>query len=197
MVERLEPRHHRFADAGAGDFVALRFQAALNSGDQLVDLVGGDVALAGRMADRAGKLVAVERLALAVLLDDGEVAQLHPFERGETLAAGVALPAPTDRGSVLARPAVLNLAVLVRAERAAHLLSLVDREARAQLADLLVHRALDFAVVVDAVGREAVEDVGDHVADGAELGLAEATSRARGRADPDSAGLDRRQRVER
>src|SRR5207237_10771392 len=116
-----------------------------------------NVAFSRRMADRPGQLVAVEGLALAVLLDDREIAQLHPFERGEARAARLALPSPADRGTVLARPAVLNLAVFVRAVRAAPSLSLIDREARAQLADALVHGAFGRAVVLKPILREAVE----------------------------------------
>ena len=48
-----------------------------------------------------------------------------------------------------------------------------------------------------AILREPVEHVGDHVGDVAELGFAEASGGARRRADADSAGLHRRQRVER
>ena len=72
------------------------------------------------MADRALELGAVERLALAVLLDHGEVAQLDPLEGREARPAALALPPPADRRAVLRRAAVLNLAVFVGAERAAH-----------------------------------------------------------------------------
>ncbi len=72
------------------------------------------------MADRALELVAVERLALAVLLDDGEVAQLDALEGRETRAAGLALAPAPDRRAVLGRAAVLHLAVFMGAERAAH-----------------------------------------------------------------------------
>ena len=72
------------------------------------------------MADCTRQLGAVERLALSVLLDDGEVAKLDAFEGREARAAGFALAAATDRGAVLAGPAVLHLAVFMGAEGAAH-----------------------------------------------------------------------------
>ena len=81
---------------------------------------GVDVALAAGVADRALELGAVERLALAVLLDHGEVAQLDPLEGGEARAAALALPPPPDRRAVFRRAAVLHLAVFMRAERTAH-----------------------------------------------------------------------------
>src|SRR5690349_3944569 len=75
--------------------------------------------------------------------------------------------------------------------------SAIDRETRAQFTHAPVHLALDFAIVLRPVLGEAVENVRDHVADVAELRLAEAAGRARWRADADAAGFHRRQRVER
>src|SRR5690242_692542 len=105
MVERLEAGHHRLADPRRFHFVAERFHLALHAADQPVDLARIDVALAAGMADCAGKLVAVEWLALSILLDDGEVAQLDPLEGGEARAARFALAAPADRGAVFRRAA--------------------------------------------------------------------------------------------
>jgi hypothetical protein len=133
------------------DLVAERFHLALHAADQLVDLAGVDVALAAGMADSAFQLSAVEGLALTVFLDDGEVAQLDPFERCKARAAPLALSPTADRRPVLGRAAVLHLAVFMRAERTAHPLSLINREAGAKLADAAVHFALDRAVVVDTV----------------------------------------------
>ena len=79
-----------------------------------------DIALAAGVADGTLKLGAVERLALAVLLDDREVAKLDPLEGGETRAAGFALAPAPDRRSVLGRAAVLHLAVFMGAEGATH-----------------------------------------------------------------------------
>src|SRR5439155_13287733 len=141
MVEGAQSRHHRLTDADRGDLVPLRFHLALNAADQAVDLARVDIALACRVTDCPRQLVAIERLALAVFLDDGEVAQLHPLKGGEASTARLALTAAADGGAIFARPAVLNLAVFVRAERAAHpcpRLSLVDRKAPAQLADPLI-----------------------------------------------------------
>ena len=93
MVERFQAMHHRLADGVGGDFVAARFQLALDAAHQPVDLGGVDVALAAGVGDRPLELGAVERLALAVLLEHGEVAQLDPLEGGEARAAAFALRA--------------------------------------------------------------------------------------------------------
>src|SRR3954451_6862880 len=120
VVEGLEAGHDGFADARRRDLVALGFHLPLDAADEPVDLGRVDFALAGGMADRALELGAVEGLALAVLLHDGQVAQLDPLESREARAARFALPAAADGGTILARPAVLNLTVFVGAERAAH-----------------------------------------------------------------------------
>ena len=52
--------------------------------------------------------------------DNGRRDVLDPLERGEARAAAVALAPPPDRGVVLGRAAVLYLAVVMGAERAAH-----------------------------------------------------------------------------
>src|SRR3954454_25359838 len=125
------------------------------------------------MADRAGQLVAVEGFALAVLLGNGEVAQLDALEGREAGTASLTLTPPPDRRPVFRGTAVLHLAVFVRAEGAAHSLALVDRETPAELTNPLVDRALDVAVPFEAVALKAVEHVRDHVRDVPELGLAE------------------------
>src|SRR3954471_3454439 len=174
MIERFEAGHDGFTDLGRTDFVAECLHLPLHATDQTIDPRGIDVALAAGMSDRPGQLVAIERLALAVFLDHCEVAQLDSLECGEARTARLALAAAANCGAVLAWPAVLNLAVFVRAEWAAHSLALIDREARAKLAHALVHVALDASVVVGPVLGEAVQNVGDHVGDVPELMLAEA-----------------------
>src|SRR5690348_7362900 len=127
VVERFEARHYRFADPRRTDLVAKRLHLPLHAANQPVDARGVDLALPAGVSDRTGELVAVERLSLAVLLDDGQIAQLHALERRKARSACLALAAPADRCAILARPAVLNLAVFVRAEQTAHPLSLIDR----------------------------------------------------------------------
>src|SRR5215218_175789 len=122
MVERLEARHHRLADAHRLHLIPERFHLALDPAHEPVDLGRIDVAFAAGVTDGSCELVAVERLTLAVLLDDRQVAQLDALEGGEARATGLALPPATDGGTILAGPAVLNLAVFVRAEGAAHAL---------------------------------------------------------------------------
>src|SRR4051812_16716040 len=53
----------------------------------------------------------------------------------------------------------------------------VDRETGAESTDLAAHLSLDLGIAVRAVLGDAVEHVGDEVADLAELGNAEATRR--------------------
>src|SRR3546814_15908784 len=79
-----------------------------------------DRTLRQRQRHGAQQLVAVEGLALAGRLHDGQLAELHPLEGGETRAAVRALTAPADGGVVLRRPRILNLRVLVTAKRTAH-----------------------------------------------------------------------------
>src|SRR6478672_6116248 len=196
MVERLEPGHHGFPDARRRDLVALGFQLPLHPAHQPVDLGRVDVALARRMADRAFELGPFERLALAVFLDDREVAQLDTLKGGEPRAACLALAPPPDRSAVFARPAVFDLAVFMRAQRTAHSLALINGKAGAELANAFVHSLLHRAVVFEAIGPQPIQDVGDHFRNFAKFDHAEAAGgRSRG-ADTNAAGLDRRQRVE-
>src|SRR4051812_18173383 len=115
------------------------------------------------MAYRAGQLVAVERFALAVLLGDGQIAQLHALEGREACTASLTLTPPPDRRPVFRGAAVLYLAIFVRAEGAAHSLALVDRETPAELTDPLVDGALDAAIPFETVALQAIEHVCDHV----------------------------------
>src|SRR5256885_5093138 len=86
MVERLEAVHHRLADLACLHFVAAGFELALDRGDQAVDPLGRNIALAAGNGDRPGKLVAIERLACAILLDHPEIAQLDPLACREARA---------------------------------------------------------------------------------------------------------------
>ena len=97
MVEPFESGHYRLADPVDPDIVPLRLELALNARDQPVDPLGRDVALAAGQFDRSLQLAPVERLALAVLLDHGEVAQLDALEGRETLPAHAAFAAAADR----------------------------------------------------------------------------------------------------
>src|SRR5438874_1890554 len=105
VVERFQAGHHRLADSRRRDLVAECFHLPLHAADEAVDSGRVDVAFASRMADRASELVAVERLALGVLFDDGQVAQLHSLEGSKARATGLALAAAADRRAILARPA--------------------------------------------------------------------------------------------
>src|SRR3546814_14767107 len=78
-----------------------------------------DRTLRQRQRHGAQQLVAVEGLALAGRLHDGQLAELHPLEGGEARAAVRALTAPADGGVVIRRPRILNLRVLVTAKRTA------------------------------------------------------------------------------
>ena len=120
VVERLEANHHRLADAASLHLIAQRFHLPLDAADQPVDARRIDVTLAAGVADRTSKLVAVERFPLPVLLDDGEVTKLDTLECREAGPAGLALAPAPDRRSILARAAVLHLAVFMGAKGATH-----------------------------------------------------------------------------
>src|SRR4249919_1228429 len=111
------------------------------------------------MANCPFQLGPVERLTLAVLLDHGEIADVHALEGGESGAAAFALPPPPDRRAVFRRAAVLHLAVLMGTKWAAQGLTFVDREAGAERANALTDCLLDRAIMVDAVLLQPVEDV--------------------------------------
>src|SRR3954464_8924848 len=61
----------------------------------------------------------------------------------------------------------------------------IDREAFAQCADAFADISLDLRIALFAILAKPVENVGDHVADLAELARAEAARGAGGRADAD------------
>src|SRR5260370_3854331 len=122
VVERFQAGHYRLANSCSRDFVAEGFHLPLDAADKPIDLRRVDIPFARRMADGARKFVAIERFALAVFLEDGQVTQLHPLERGEARATGLALAAAADSRTIPARAAFLNLAGFVRPEPASHVL---------------------------------------------------------------------------
>src|SRR5262249_26440988 len=70
LIERRQRLHHQFTDHIARDLgLARAFELAYQRIDDALDPVGLVRSLAQRDIDRAGELVAVERLALTVLLD--------------------------------------------------------------------------------------------------------------------------------
>src|SRR5687768_12107840 len=74
---------------------------------------------------------------------------------------------------------------------------LVDREARAELADAARDRLLDLRVAGFAVLAQALDDLGDQPADCGELGLAKAAGRSRRRAEADARSDERLFGIER
>src|SRR5688572_19042555 len=120
-VERLQALHHHLADPARRHLaLAAGLELALDRGCEPLDPLRRNRPLAAGDRDRTLELAAVERLAPVLRLDDGELAQLHPLEGGEARPAILALPPPPDRRAVLGGTAVLHLAVLMAAERAAH-----------------------------------------------------------------------------
>src|SRR5258707_4602125 len=121
LVEAGEGFHHQLADHVAGTLgLAGALELAHDRVDDALDALGLHRPLADRDVDRARELVAVEGLALSVLLDHGELAQLHALEGGEARRAiGTEAPA-SDRRAVLGRARILHLGILAAAERTAH-----------------------------------------------------------------------------
>src|SRR6185312_12599919 len=101
--------------------VGLALELAHDAVDHPLDAFGLDRPLAQSDLNRTHELVAVERRAASVLLDDHELTQLHPLERGEaTPAIGTDAP-PPDRRGILGRPRVLHLRIEPAAIGAPHL----------------------------------------------------------------------------
>ena len=121
------------ADAGFGDLEPPRLfdieRQPADMASQTVGIEGSvdplrvDRPLLQGDVDRAQQLVPVEGLALAAALEHGQLAQLDAFEGGEARGAVRALPTPPDRRVVLGRPRILDLGILVSAERATHPIS--------------------------------------------------------------------------
>src|SRR5262249_60826281 len=88
-IEAGQGLHHELADLARGDLALARaFEPARDRIDDALDALLADRALPDRDHDRAQQLVAVERRALAVLLHDDQLAQLHALEGREARAPG-------------------------------------------------------------------------------------------------------------
>src|SRR5215469_3522648 len=214
LIEAGERLHHEAADHLARYLAFARaFELTHHRVDDALDALSLDRALAQRHIDRARELVAVESLALAVFLDDGELAQLHALEGREACRAIGAEAPPADRGTVVGRSRILYLGVIETAERTAHLSpprllcrlrepvapargrnsmqgfflgsprTIIDRKTRAELVHLGADTALDPATIAL---RRRVQHLADHAGHGLELGDAEAASRRRRRAETDA-----------
>src|SRR5271165_5128376 len=84
LIEACQRLHDQPANRFARDVgLARTLQLAHQRVDDALDAFGLDRTLAQSDVDRAGELVAVERLALPMFLDDRQFAQLHPFEGGK------------------------------------------------------------------------------------------------------------------
>ena len=199
-VERLQALHHHLADPAPR---ASRFRRWSRSG-------AGSRRRAARSARAAtGRLrqaIAIERSSLARSNGSRRSSDLTTVSSRSWTRSKVVKRAPQSshwrrrriERAVLGGTAVLHLAVLMGAERAAQLAA-PDRSGSGRRAPRrgACTAASTCAVALLAILAQALEHVGDHVADLAELGGAEAAGGAGGRADADAAGLDRRQRIER
>src|SRR5205085_3707148 len=173
-IHRLQRVHHHSADPGGGDFaLAAGLDLALDRGDELFEPLRGHRPLSTGDGDRAFELHPVERLAPPRRLDHGQLAKLHPLEGREPRPAILALPPPPDRGAVVGRAAVFDLAVLVGTEGAAQLLVLIDREAGTQGPNPALHVRLDPRIALFAIVAKPFEHVRHHVGDVPELGHSE------------------------
>src|SRR6185295_18226545 len=107
---------------GLGGDLALTeaFQLTHDLRHHLLDALRLDRALSERDRQRADQLVAVERRAAAVALDNDKLAQLHALEGGEAEIARQADAPPPDRGGILGGTRVLHLGVQRRTTRTAH-----------------------------------------------------------------------------
>src|SRR6185295_183753 len=121
LVQRRERLHHELADHGGRNLVfAHAFEPAHDAGDHPLDAFGFDGSLAERVLNGALQFLAVEGFAAAGLLDHCQLAQLHALEgRKAAAASGTEAPAP-DRSVVVRGPAILDLGVVMSAERATH-----------------------------------------------------------------------------
>src|SRR6185312_16148334 len=72
----------------------------------------------------------------------------------------------------------------------------VDGIALAKLDSALLHRRLDLAIALIAIGHEPIENLDDQAADLLELGNAEAACGSRRRAEPNAGGDRRLLRIE-
>src|ERR1051326_6385395 len=123
VVELAQVRHHGLTDGFRGHFaLAEALLLAHDFGHDLVDAFGLDRAFAQRDLHRAQELVAVERHAPAVALDDDQLAQLHTLESGEAEIAGEANAAAADDRRVFSRSRILDLGIEASATRTTHAL---------------------------------------------------------------------------
>src|SRR5262249_28612192 len=121
VIELAQMLHHDLSDHLGGDFrLAAALELTHDVGDHLLDALAVHRPLAQGDRHRAHELVAVERHAAAVALDDGQLAKLHALEGGEAEIAGHAHPPPTDDGGVFRRAGVLHLGIEAVAAWATH-----------------------------------------------------------------------------
>src|SRR3954452_4064580 len=104
LVETGQRLHHEAADDIARNLALARaLELEHHRVDHALDLLGLDRALAQGDMDRARELVALEGLALPVLLDHGELAQLDALEGGEARRTVRTEAPPADRGAIVGR----------------------------------------------------------------------------------------------
>src|SRR5258706_567235 len=112
VIECPQRLHHHLDHSLGGDLaLALAFELAYDFRDRLIDALGLDRTLAQRDLQRAQQLIPIEWHATAVALDDDQLAQLHPFERGEAEIARKSHPTAADDGGILGRPRILDLRI--------------------------------------------------------------------------------------
>ena len=93
VIDVAELGQRQLGDRVRSVLVAVRLQRHLHPVHDGVDLGLRDAPLVGRASERAPELGAIERLPLAVALDDVERAALPALEGGEAATAGRALAA--------------------------------------------------------------------------------------------------------
>src|SRR5260370_42685616 len=121
LIEDRQRLHNLLADLFAAELrLARAFELAHQRIDHALDPLGLDRPLAQGDIDRASQLLPVERLALVVLFQHGQFAQLHPLEGGEARRAIAAEPASPNRAAIVGRPRILYLRVIRTAERTPH-----------------------------------------------------------------------------
>src|SRR5260370_29144725 len=121
LIEDRQRLHYLLADLLAADLgLARTFELAHQRIDHALDPLRLDRPLAQRDIDRASQLLPVERFALVVLFQHGQLAQLHPLEGREARRAIAAEPAPPDGAAIVGRPRILDLGVIRTAERTPH-----------------------------------------------------------------------------
>src|ERR1051325_1860880 len=214
LIEGRQRLHDQFADHVAGNLgFARAFELAHQGIDDALDPLRLDRPFSQRDVDRAGELIAVERLTLPIFLDDGQLAQLNPLEGGEAGGAIRTEPAPPYPRPIVGRPRILDLGVIRAAERTTHLLLLlaptswgtlvssfdavrVNRKAIAQPSHLAAHPRFERGIATRDF-RQPAQHFGDPFPDLAEFSRAEAAGSA-GRRPEANAGSHRRLlRVER